>query len=393
MSVSRNREYGGNNLMSSDVPNAKEIVQLLDMVESKSSFESLSQEFRLRFPEPETYFKLTERVVPCQLCSGLSQLLHGSDLLGGASQELRAAYLIYDAFREGRPHENPFLSLFIKLLHPPEQTVLQSATLAKLCSQARWFLSHLLVIPRESSAHQAMLTMTAEEVLAKPLSECEDVCDTSNLQVHLMEKLAELSSVDRIGVSCVVPTLKAGGCPAAPDSPTAQILRRNATVELLTHEAAYRSFAPMFYRIPPPLHVGEETLTWLEPVSDYVDKLKVLMMQRSDCTHLAEFYTALVNMELSLHSMEVVNQLTTATELPAEFIHQYVSNCIATCETIKDRYMQNRLVRLVCVFLSSLIRNRLIDVRELLIEVQAFCIEFSRIKEAASLFRLLKNVD
>ncbi|KAJ3217197.1 hypothetical protein HDU67_008326 [Dinochytrium kinnereticum] len=58
------------------------------------------------------------------------------------------------------------------------------------------------------------------------------------------------------------------------------------------------------------------------------------------------FLSAMIQSQVTLHSMEVFNGLLSSIDLPPNFISEYVSNCIQSCDRIKDRFSQTRQVRL-----------------------------------------------
>lgn len=104
-----------------------------------------------------------------------------------------------------------------------------------------------------------------------------------------------------------------------------------------------------------------------------------------------EYISRLHSMEMSVHSMEVINQLSNKVELPPKFLSNYIRKSILSCENIKDVYVQNRLVRLLCVFIRYFILNNRLNVQSICIELEAFCVQFARIREASTLYRMLRQ--
>ncbi|KAM7506468.1 hypothetical protein LguiA_016921 [Lonicera macranthoides] len=127
---------------------------------------------------------------------------------------------------------------------------------------------------------------------------------------------------------------------------------------------------------------------------ELVDKNPVtafdVLIRLKDSTEFAEYLRVLVDMNISLHGMEVVNRITEEVEVSTGLLQEYISKCISTCLKIKVNYRQTIAVRIVCVFLRTLIQRQ-IKVHCLVTEVQEFCKKFQQIEEAASLLAAIEE--
>ncbi len=125
-----------------------------------------------------------------------------------------------------------------------------------------------------------------------------------------------------------------------------------------------------------------------------VDLLSAMARLPNEQSKVNSYHSTIVHMERSLESMEVVNRLATKIKLPPMFLELYISGCIHDCKSEKnDKGERNRLIRLVAVFLNTLVRSNTIDAISMDFELKSFCAEHSDVKEVVALLRLLNSKD
>jgi len=108
-----------------------------------------------------------------------------------------------------------------------------------------------------------------------------------------------------------------------------------------------------------------------------------------------DYYKAIVQMDMTknylVHSIQIVTDIVNETTVPSDFAQNYISNCISNCSEIQDTFYQTMLVRQVCVLIQTLIRTKVINIKDLFVKISTFCILFSQVEEVKALHRLIRN--
>jgi hypothetical protein len=129
------------------------------------------------------------------------------------------------------------------------------------------------------------------------------------------------------------------------------------------------------------------------------DRLALIMKTNSSLAsqilqHLVSFrafrdYLEFVsNLQLDLPAVEMIHGL--APHLESSIVYRFISRCITDIEREKDAGSQTRKALLLCKLIQSLLKSNLLT--GINIEIEAFCIQFSRIREVAELYSNLRNV-
>jgi hypothetical protein len=174
---------------------------------------------------------------------------------------------------------------------------------------------------------------------------------------------------------------------------TSEELSSELTDRLLAHLAAAPELIPSY-----PLDiVTASTLAALFAINPALTRgLVSVFLAHGSKIQRRELITSLEFIPISLGSLEMLNDLVSKTTLltgdeTQHLVHGALSNGVRTAEAMEDggrgRQAQARLVRLLCLFLQSILRNEVVAERDVFYVVQDLGVKFMFVKEARELWR------
>ena len=115
---------------------------------------------------------------------------------------------------------------------------------------------------------------------------------------------------------------------------------------------------------------------------------KDILVYMTNSHEISKYYDMLNQMRLSISLLEVFDGVQHHVDFPKEFTLLFVKNCMEQCSTIgATRVHKNRQVRIVIVFLQSILKQRVMDFEDISPSIKQFCMEHSTLKEAQDLLK------
>lgn len=117
-----------------------------------------------------------------------------------------------------------------------------------------------------------------------------------------------------------------------------------------------------------------------------------LFLSSGNKSQRRELLGSLELLPITLGSLEMLNDLTQTQLLSngeiVHLVHGVLANGVRTAETMGARQAQNRLVKLLCLFVQSVLRSEVVVVTDVYYHVQDLGVKFMSVKEARELWRM-----